>query len=140
MGYCTQNDITALISIKDLLAMLDDIGAMSLNDGNVQGVLNSLITLQSNLIDGSIANAWDVPIVPTPPLLNAACTVFCVEALYQRRLTPDEKNPYKAQADIFRKRLQDIGNGKLEFDLRNPRDYPQGTAVTVPIAINTNTL
>jgi hypothetical protein len=138
MPYCNQDDVSALININDVAAMLDDTGAANLTNGLT--VLNNLISLHSALIDGSIANIIDVPVIPTPPLLRAACAVFVCESMYQRRLTPDEKNPFKPQADMMRERLKAIGHGDLEFDLNYPRDYPQGAVVSTPLTVNMTTL
>lgn len=140
MGYCNQNDLLAKISITDLLPFLDDQSSGSLNDAEVQARLASIIDVESALIDGSIANIYDVPISPAPPILRAACIIFCCETIYRRRLTPDEVNPFKSQADLMRQRLEDIGNGKVHLDLRNPRNFPQGTYVASPIAMNYTSL
>lgn len=138
MAYCSLTDVAALININDVSAMSDDSSAGNLNNGIT--VVNNLIDLHSALIDGSIANIIDVPVVPTPPLLRAACALFVAESLYRRRLTPDEKNPFMAQADTMRDRLKSIGHGDLEFDLNYPRDYPQGAVVQTPLAVNMTTL
>jgi len=135
MAYCNQDDILAEISMQDLIPFLDDDDSGVLNTQ----LLNKIIDRESAKIDGRISNIYTVPLVPTPPACRDACTIFTCEALYRRRLTPDEKNPFHMEAEELRERFKLIGNGKLELDLNFPRNYPQGAVVSAPIAINQNT-
>lgn len=135
-AYCTQDDILAEINAADLLPMLDDNNTNDPNDPSVTGRLASIIARESKKIDGRLSNIYNVPFNPVPPAVNDACIVFVCEALYRRRLTPDEKNPFHVEAEDLRKRFTKIGNGELELDLNFPRDYPQGTVTFTPIVMN----
>jgi len=134
--YCSIDDIIAEVNSADMIPMTDD--------GNTQQLdtvlLNKIISRESAKIDGRISPIYETPMVPTPPCLRDACTLFCCEALYRRRLTPDEKNPFHQEAEEMRERLTLIGNGKLELDVNFPRAFPQGAVVQAPIVINSNTL
>lgn len=128
MAYCTQIQIQAEIGLQNLAAMTDDTGAGVVN----AATLNQLIQNASFAIDGSISNIYSVPFGTPPEKVRWACIIFVCEKLYQRRLTPDEKNPYKKQADDLRDIFKKIGNGELELDLNFPRNYYQGTANLQP--------
>jgi phage gp36-like protein len=134
MAYCSRQDIIAEINAADIIPFLDDD-----NDGfEDPGLLDSIINRESAKVDGRIASIYQVPISPTPPLLRDFCTIFVCEALYRRRLTPDEKNPFHIEAEEDREILTQIGNGKLELDVNVSRAFTQGAVVTAPIVMNTN--
>lgn len=135
-AYCTADDVTAEINSQDLIPFLDDENTGNLNTARLELIINR----ESAKIDGRLANIYNVPFNPVPPTVRDACTVFVCEALYRRRLTPDEKNPFHMEAEEMRERLKLIGNGKLELDLNFPRNYPQGTYVACPISLNSNTM
>jgi len=134
--YCSVADVTAEINSSDLIPFLDDENQGTLNTAR----LNQIIDRESAKIDGRVSNIYNVPFSPIPPAVRDACTIFVCEALYRRRLTPDESNPFHKEAEELRERFKLIGNGKLELDLNFPRNYPQGTFVSTPIALDSNTM
>lgn len=138
MGYCSLSDIQLLINGNDWITFMDDSNTGDPNAATT--AINSLIGLMSARIDGRLANIYTVPFSPTPPFLRDACSIFVCEAMYQRRLTPDERNPFRSQADEIRERLTLIGNGKLELDLNFPRNFTQVNAIQIPIAMNVTSL
>lgn len=136
MAYCSRTDIIAEINQADIIPFLDDN-----NDGEEDaGLLDSIINREGAKVDGRIASIYVVPVtvIPVPQLLRDANTVFVCEALYRRRLTPDEQNPFHTEAEELRKQLTLIGNGKLELDVSVNRAFTQGAVVTAPIVMNTN--
>jgi hypothetical protein len=136
MAYCSRQDIIAEINAADMIPFLDDD-----NDGfEDPGLLDSIIDRESAKVDGRIASIYLVPVVPTPPMLRDFTTIFVCEALYRRRLTPDEQNPFHIEAEEDRKQLTLVGNGKLELDATVSRAFSQGAVVTAPIVMNTNSL
>ena len=138
MGYCSKADVLAELNSADYIPFLDDAGTGMPGDADAQ--LQSIIDRESAKIDGRISSIYRTPIVPTPPSLRDACAVFVSEALYRRRLVPGERNPFTEEAMDMRERLKLIGNGKLELDQNFPRAFFQGTYVSVPIAVNTNSM
>ena len=60
------------------------------------------------------------------------------EMLYQRRLTPEEKNPFKSQADEWRKQLTSIGAGEIPLDESSRRGFQPVVAHTNRSKIDTN--
>lgn len=134
--YCSVDDVTSEINSVDLIPFLDDENQGTLNVAR----LNSIISRESTKIDGRLSNIYTVPFNPVPPAVRDACTVFVCEALYKRRLVPDERNPFHIEAEALRERFKLIGNGKLELDLNFPRNYYQGVVVQCPIAMNTNSM
>jgi phage gp36-like protein len=138
MGYCSKDDVLAELNGQDYVPFLDDVGTGQTADADA--MLNKVISRESSKIDGRISSIYQTPVVPTPPALRDACAVFVCEALYRRRLVPGEKNPFTDEADEMRERLKLIGNGKLELDANFPRSFYQGTYVSCPIAVNTNSM
>ena len=136
--YCSQADITAEINSQDLIAFLDDEGTGLLNVTR----LNQIIDRQAAKIDGRLATIYPTPFNPVPAAVRDACTLFVCEALYRRRLTPDEKNPFHIEAEAMRERLKRIGANEelLDLDVAFPRAFPQGAAITVPVSFNGNSL
>lgn len=136
MAYATKSDIQARISITDMLPMLDDESTGDFSSVSVQEVFNSLLDLESARVDGLISSIYSVPLVPTPPLLRDACTIFVCYSMYRRRLTPDEKNPFKQDYDDYYLKLKEIGEGKSNLDQNFPRAFTQGAVIQTPIAVN----
>lgn len=126
--YTNQGLIEGHINSLDLISLTDDNST-----GNIDPVvLSDVITSTQMEIDGTLAPIYSVPFsgAYTPPFVVACNTIFACEALYDRRLVPDEKNPFKARADFFRKSLTKIGNGELELDAANPRSFNPGFVIT----------
>lgn len=136
--YCSTDDIISELNGADLIPFCDDTGSGQMSDALT--MLNKIIDRESSKIDGRISSIYQTPLVPTPPALRDACAIFVCEALYRRRLSPSEKNPFTMEAEEMRERLKLIGNGKLELDQNFPRAFYQGVVVTCPIAVNTNSM
>ncbi len=140
-AYCSTDDILAEINQADLIAFLNDDG-ISLTMAQVQPRLDAIISRESAKIDGRLATIYPTPFNPVPAAVRDACTLFVAEALYRRRLTPDEQNPFHIEAEAMRERLKKVGANEDLLDLDNnfPRAFTQGRFVTVPVAYNGNTL
>jgi hypothetical protein len=136
-AYCTREQALAYISAGDLRSFLDDDG-----DGvEDPGLLDSIISTVSGLVDGALAAIYAVPFSPPyPPKAQEVTLIFLCEALYKRRLTPDEKNPFKAAADEYRKQLDSIRRSGTGFDATVSRAISPGVAVQAPIVVNTTTM
>ena len=125
-AYTTQALIESMIAEPDLTAALDDNNSGTIN----QDTLNNIIENVSTDIDGALANIYEVPFgSPLPPKVSRAALVFACEAIYQRRLAPNEKNPFTEQAKALREELVKIGAGELNLDLNISRAYPPGVAI-----------
>lgn len=137
MAYTDQTTIQTYIHPKDLTAMLDDD-----RDGLAdEALLDAIIATCSLEVDGYLANIYNTPFAtPAPSKVRVAATVFCCEALYARRLTPDEKNPFSATAKLWRGILQKIGEEGIGLDVGVDRAFVPGAAVTIPIVMNANSL
>lgn len=132
MAYIVSSDLDAYISANDLIPFADDSGA-----GNADTAkLASIIATAQLQVDGRLASIYTVPIVPTPPLCKIATVIFTCEALYARRLTPGDKNPFKDQADQMRHKLDAIGSGDAPLDSSITRSFAPGAALTAPIIFN----
>jgi hypothetical protein len=67
-----------------------------------------------------------------------AAIAFAVEMLYQRRLTPMEHNPGKANADLWRQTLKMVNLGQLSLDNAQQRIVPPITYATTRNVLNTS--
>ena len=135
VAYCTQTDILTQISQTDIIPFLDDYGT-----GNADyTLLNSIILNASDFVDGLLASIYTTPFpYPYPAKCRSATLVFTCYFLYQRRLTPDEKNPFKARKDLWEKTLLEIGNGTQELDANYPRQYQPGVDITYQSVLSVN--
>jgi hypothetical protein len=126
-AYTTQAAVQGLIAQPDLYAALDDDGTQI----NVIPQLNQIIADASNDIDARLANIYQTPFVGTPPAkVSAACLIFVCERIFERRLAPEEKNPWTMQGDMWRKELTMISNDEIALDVNFSRAYAPG-AVTL---------
>lgn len=126
MPYCVEADISSKLGAQNMIPFLDD-DADGLAD---DGLLDTIIECSDAEINGYLASIYTVPISPTIPLLKNYSIVFTCEAMYGRRLVPEEKNPWTDRANRAREHLTRVGNGELPLDLTVPREFTQGTAIT----------
>lgn len=124
MAYLGYNDILVNIDAVNLNAMCQDFdGNASLSDPASSQLLQSVCQQASDQVDGYIASIYQVPFTGNiPATVKEAAIIFACESLYTRRMTPDEKNPFKARATTMRQRLQMIGSGQLPLDSSFNRD------------------
>lgn len=135
MAYITSTDLAAYIADNDLIPASDDTGAGSQNNPK----LTSIIATAQMQVDGRLASIYTVPISPVPTLCKIATVIFTCEALYARRLTPDQVNPFKSQADQMRKRLDLIGMGEVPLDATVTRSFTPGAIIGNSVVFNTTT-
>lgn len=137
MAYVTQTQVQTIISTDDLISFLDDGATGSFN----QTQFNAVAAMASTMVDAFLAGIYPVPFAaPGPALCQAAALAFFCEMLYQRRLTPDQVNPFKAQANTWRKTLDDIRTNGTGLDQALDRAFTPGFAVTTPVTFNATTL
>lgn len=113
-AYTNENDILGEIQLKELIRLTDDApttGAVN------QTILNQVIANASGEIDSYVGSRYSVPLVPTPPSVEAMAIVITCYRLYRRREVPDEKNKYKEQYDDAIKTLKTIKAGDEALDL-----------------------
>lgn len=120
MAYIAQSDITNVIDQVNLTAMLSDF-ATGVAD---QTLLANICQLASDKADALVSSIYTVPFAnPVPVKIYTAAVVFACEMLYQRRLTPGEKNPMKDEADHWRSVLMDVNKGLLSLDYQSHRAF-----------------
>lgn len=130
--YCTAQDIQAYISNSEIVGFTDD-DRDHVADG---GLLDSIIATASNKVDALLSSVYQTPLNPIPAKAKDAAIVFSCFALYARRLTPDEKNPFKSQQDYWLNILNQIGSGQLPLDANIPKLVPPVGIVTAqPITL-----
>ena len=132
--YCQYSDLLNLFDAVNLAASTNDYNS---NAPVNMTVLNSVCTQASNACDAYVASIYTVPFVSPPPAtILQASIIFAAEILQQRRLVPGEKNMYTPQANTWRERLQNIGNGMLPLDERFARGFTPIVAKTYPSRLN----
>jgi hypothetical protein len=129
--YVTQTEILAEIPAATLLQALDDDGD-GVADANVW---DEIATSASMEVYARLSPAVDLP-DPTletlgddvPYAARAACRVFALEKIFQRRGMGD-KNPWTEQANMWRRKLDRIGLGAepLSAATRPAPDIPAPT-------------
>ena len=114
MAYIQQQDLANYIDSVNLIAMTDDWSTGAVNTT----VLNNILQASSDAADALVSSIYSVPFVnvPIPIKVKKAAEIFAVEMLYQRRLTPSEKNPMKTEADYWRDTLLKVNLGQLSLD------------------------
>ena len=116
---------------------LDDDG-----DGQVDaGLLERLIGVASNAVDGFLQGRYVTPLNPVPAIAVEAALVFTVEKIYNRRKQgPNEKNPYEERANAMRKRLKDIADRKESLDAQERAAFRPGAVISEETKLNGSTL
>lgn len=138
MAYITINDLYNVIDQVNVTQMFCDFGQQQL-DANAQTIINNLLQFASDTADSMVSSIYSIPFTPpVPQKIQKAALIFAVEMCYQRRLTPLEKNPFKEQADYWRKELMMINSGQLSLDSTSMRDVNPIVASTYPTRNNTN--
>lgn len=113
MAYVVKIDVTAKIPPQYLTEALDDDG----DGAEDAGLFDQIVTTASNDVDGYLAGLFTTPFSdPAPAQVRAAALIFVCEAIYARRVNAGESNPFKAQGNFWRERLQQIGDRKLPLD------------------------
>jgi phage gp36-like protein len=136
MAYTSQSEIEAAIPAPHLVDATDDD-----RDGAADfGVIETVIQVACTAVDSYLASVYTVPFPdPAPAAVKDAAFVFACELIYQRRPHLAESNPFKAQADAWRTRLKDIGDGKASLDANQPRTFKPGAAITEPVDVDGTT-
>jgi hypothetical protein len=141
MPYVTQADVLSLLSNTQLVDALNDDSSGDITSPVNAAVLPNIIAVCSRAVDAKLANIYTVPFPdPAPAKVRDATLIFVCEALLNRRLPPDVKNPFADRANDWRRELVKIGHGELELDQSFPRSFFQGNAILTQSRINGSTL
>jgi hypothetical protein len=114
MAYITQNELKGLIPDEYLSQAMDDESAGAATDG----VWASISAAVDEEIDGRLAASYATPIAPAPKSLKAAAKSIALCLIYKRRGIANDQNPWVTDAEYWRKKLDEIGQGKqpLQYD------------------------
>lgn len=135
MNYTTVNELERFIAASVLTEMLDDDGDGQRDEGLLDGIIES----SSQAVDAYLCSLFDVPFTnPVPALVSQAGLIFTCYALFARRLTPEEKNPWTSQVNMIRDRLQKVGEGKLPLDAQQTKSHSPGVVITTPVDVDAN--
>ena len=117
--YCSQADITNIVDAVNLQAALDDYAQGSFQSAQ----LNNIIAMASNKCDALVSSIYQTPFASPPAKIKDACIIFSAFAIFQRRLTPTERNPYAEQQNYWVDMLTKVGAGELPLDANFPREF-----------------
>jgi phage gp36-like protein len=110
VAYTTQERIQARIPAAILNDALDDD-----KDGAIdEDVLAEILQAASDAVDAMIGMTVTVPMTDPPAAVTESAFCFACEMIYDRRQVT-EKNPYRPQADAWRKTLGLVAEGKLSL-------------------------
>ena len=131
MPYVTQTQIQTAIPPQHLTDALDDD-----RDGVADAdQLDAVIAQSSQAVDGLLSGLFTVPFDdPAPAPVAQAAFIFACELIYARRGV--EKNPFTAQANQWRDRLEKIGAGKMPLDAAVEKVVSPGASVIEDAAID----
>lgn len=136
MPYIVQNDVKAYVANNDLIPFLDDD-----SDGAEDTSLwANIVATCSADVDGRLASIYSVPFTVVPAKVKAATIIFVCEALYARRITPTEVNPFTKRADEMRKELSKVGAGDMPLDASLVRAFEPGAVITSPVVFATTSM
>jgi phage gp36-like protein len=127
MPYVEPTDLVGLIPNTHLTEALDDD-----QDGTPDpGVFDSVADTVSRDIDARLGQRYGTPFqYPYPAVVIFAARILALEALYTRRGQKDDKNPYGAQAQAQRAKLDAIGAGSQPLQPGQQRAEASATAIT----------
>jgi phage gp36-like protein len=137
MSYCTYNDLLNFVDEVNLRQMVDD-WAEGFDGVQTSNVLTTILQNASDQADAYVCSIYKTPFANPPQKLKQSAIAFAIEMLWRRRLTPEEKNPGKPLADMWRSIMVDIGAGKLPLDANFPREFPPVVASRSISPVNTN--
>ena len=138
--YIVQSQLQAYLSNAVIVQMLDDSGGGAQDTAGQAAVFAQVAGAASTEVDGRLAPTYAVPMATGTPMMQAATVIFTCEALYARRGTPDERNPFKARADWWRDRLDMIGKDGHGLDATVARSFPPVSWVSTPSMLTDSTL
>jgi len=76
------------------------------------GVIDTIISIADNEIDGYLAGRYTVPFsAPLPGMVANAALIITCDLIYRRNSVPNEGNPWNQSAKDIREALQAISNG-----------------------------
>jgi len=136
MAYITINDLYNYIDKVNLQAFSDDysIGQIDMT------IINNICQLASDKSDALVSSIYTVPFQGTIPVkIRTSAIIFACEMLYARRITPEEKNPFKAEAEHWRQELMLINSGQLSLDAANRRVFTPIVSSLTRTRVDTNT-
>lgn len=140
MAYVTQAQLQTVISANDFNQWFDDLNTQ--NQATITTNFNTAAAMASTMVDAYLAGIYPVPFTGAnvPEVCQAAALVFLCEMLFAKRYTPDQVNPWKSQADQWRKILNNIREEGTGLDAEFDRAFDVGFVVTAPLIYNAPSL
>jgi len=132
MSYLTLTDLEGKIPPAFLNEALDD------DRDGVIDAFDRVAADVSEAIDGILSTRYQVPFTTVPRVVSAAAKTLAAEQCYKRRGVPDDKNPWKTDADAMRKLLHSIARGEIQLQVSTPA--VEAVAPSASIVLETSRL
>ena len=126
--YATRQQVESRVPHELVVQALDDN-----RDGEIDPAVEVAwhATVDAS-IDSAISQRYNVPVAPIPPLLANAGLILRCFALYQRRGTAPDANPFSSEAKEIRAKLDRVGKGIDPLTPDTPKARPVGTIISEP--------
>lgn len=134
MAYVTSAQLKTVISQADFDAWFDDLNTQ--DQAVITTNFNAAATMASTKVDAYLAGIYDPFVGYIPAMCQTAALAFLCEMLYAKRYTPNQVNPWKAEADEWRKQLNNIRLNGTGLDDKVDRDFDVGFVVTTPMTFS----
>lgn len=128
MAYVALSDLNGKIPPQFIVQALDDDA-----DGAIDTGIWDLIASQAGqAVDARLGQRYEVPFAdPAPAIVKEAALIFAAEAVYARRVGP-EQNPWMGMGNAMRSKLDKIGAGEVPLTPEINRQKPSGVIVAEP--------
>lgn len=126
--YVQFSDVEAKIPRRFLHEALDD----DLDGQADPAIFDTIVGQIGNEIEGTLGQRYATPFTaPYPSIILDAALIFACEAIYGRRVAP-EQNPWKSRADQIRTKLDAIAKGDQPLTPDLQRKDPSVSVISAP--------
>jgi len=119
MGYCSVEDIEAVIYSEDLVQLTNDLGGDTVDDTKI----TDAILYVDCIIDGYLRGRYTLPLSSIPNELKYIAIDFVVYRLYSRRLVTEVPASVEHKYKEVIKLLTNIQNGKFSLGVEDTDGY-----------------
>lgn len=125
--YITKEQLQAYIQEQLLIQGLDDAGENIADDA----LFLTIETAVESEVHSYLEGRYQVPFaVNVPNLVTHSCLVLAAEAIWLRRGSAGDSNPFTKAAEAARKRLDDVRLDKVALSMSQSPSQDAGVLVT----------
>lgn len=125
--YISKEQLQAYIQEQLLIQGLDDAGENIADDA----LFITLETAVETEVHSYLEGRYEVPFTSNVPnLVTHSCMVLAAEAIWLRRGSAGDSNPFSKGAEAARKRLDDVRLDKVALSIAQTPDQDAGVLIT----------